>query len=102
MTTNTKTIIRAAMAADQTITPEEAIALNAALNGAINTPNSDLASERAYSYMEAAALLGVKTSRSIQNYVRAGKLVAVRTGAKGKRGHSVTGASLRKFLSGVE
>lgn len=99
MTTNTKTIIRAAMAADQTITEEEQRRVEAAMNGeeaALDDP------PRIVRYAEAAARLGVTRVR-IKQLVADGTLEAVRlrnarTGRVFLRASGVTEASLRRAM----
>lgn len=94
MTTSTKTIIRAALDADPTIDAAERQGIMRIIdNGANEMP------ERAYTYKEAAQLIGV-TVRSVQSYVARGLLDGVSGGAKGKRCYRITGKSLSRFLSG--
>lgn len=105
MTTNTKTIIRAAMAADPTITEADQRRVEAAMNG------EEAAMEdapRIVRYSEAAARLGVTRNR-IKQLVANGTLDAVylrnaKTGEVISRASGVTEASLRRamFAPGAE
>lgn len=94
MTTQTKTIIRAALDADPTLSETDRKAVEVVMDG--RDPFEEM--PRCIRYAKAAELLGVKRCR-IKQLVASGVLVPIRTKADG-RASGVTEKSLLALLRG--
>jgi len=95
MTTQTQTIIRAALDADPTLSDTDRRAMEIAMKG---RDPFDADMPRRITYGAAAERLGVSRAR-IKQLVKIGSLVPIRTGTS-KRASGVTEASLLALLRG--
>ena len=89
--------IRAICAADPSINTAQVNAAIAALNG---VPTDTEPLDRILSPVETGKMLGGRDRHTLANWGKRGLLVAVRTGAGGKRITGYTLSSVRAFLSG--
>lgn len=97
MTTNTGTIIKAALAADNTITPEEAKAALAAL---ANKPKATDEGDRVLSRAEVAALMG-KSVKAVDVYGRRGIIRRVYLTGGGSQRIQAQGYSRNSVLEAI-
>lgn len=96
MLDTTKQALAAILAADPSVSPEERKARLAPNLAATDTEPTD----RILSPVETGKLLGGRDRHTLANWEKRGLLVAVRTGAGGKRITGYTLSSVRAFLSG--
>ena len=96
MLDTTRTAAAAIFKADPTMTDEERKARLAPNLAATDTEPTD----RILSPVETGKLLGGRDRHTLANWGKRGLLVAVRTGAGGKRITGYTLSSVRAFLSG--
>lgn len=96
MLDTTKQALAAILAADPTVSPEERKARLAPNLAATDTEPTD----RILSPVETGKLLGGRDRHTIANWEKRGLLVAVRTGAGGKRITGYTRSSVAALLAG--
>ena len=96
MLDTTKQALAAILAADPTVSPEERKARLAPNFTITDTESLD----RILSPAETGKMLGGRDRHTLANWGKRGLLVAVRTGAGGKRITGYTLSSVRAFLSG--
>ena len=97
MLPTTETALKAILQADPSISPECAKSALAVLKGAPTNPEP---LDRIVSPTETGKLLGGRDRHTLANWGKRGLLVAVRTGAGGKRITGYTASSVRALLAG--